>query len=197
VCSSDLVRSPQQGLRSAGSTVAAYVLLGLASTLAILLLTGSLHSPEQWYRWAPVFSGILLAGALHHLASRSGFVRYHLLTIACLLSAVLLSVHQFPGRLQGLGFHILLQGLLLLLFGAVTFARFLRRYPPSGTLRSAAEGAAERPRSAVEGAAERPRSAVEGAAERPRSAAEGTADGLLQSGMDVHNREEDIADGRG
>jgi hypothetical protein len=129
-------RLTQQGLPGPRLTMLASLLLALLVTLVVLVLTGSLRSPALWYRWTPIFSGVLLAGAFLHLASGTGLARYHVLSVACLLGAVPLSLYTFPGRLEGLGLHILGLGLLLLLCGAITLARFLRRYPlPQGTAR--------------------------------------------------------------
>jgi hypothetical protein len=142
------VRFVEEDPGNAARVALSFVLLALVVLVVVLVVTGDIRDAQRWYRWTPLFSGIMVIGAYGYLASRSGSRRYYAMGLLTLAGAVWLCFRQFPGKLQGLGLLWLLMSAMFLLSGTVSFARFARAYP------LAAAGAAEADPTGVAGSAE-------------------------------------------
>jgi hypothetical protein len=105
------------------------LVLGLVALVAVLIATGVIAQPGQWYRWMPIFFGIWLAGIFLGLALRVGLVRYYVVAGVALAGGPTLALLPLPGKLENLGLFFVAWGAVSLAWGIFAFARFLREYP--------------------------------------------------------------------
>ena len=104
--------------------------LGIVAIVAlILVLTGDIGDAVRWYKWTPIFFGGLMLGPFIDLASRSGLPRYYVFMVLALASGVVFALLRFEGKLEGLSLHLLFLGIVIGIWGAILFVRFLRRHP--------------------------------------------------------------------
>jgi hypothetical protein len=81
-----------------------------------------------WQRWSPTLGGVLLSGGMIYAASKSGAARYTVFMVLAVGLGIAFSI-LFPEGYTGLTLYLLTLGGVFILCGAVTFLRFLRRYP--------------------------------------------------------------------
>jgi hypothetical protein len=108
-------------------------------TLAVIALMavaffffGDIRDFNLWMRWCPFWGGTVLAGMFGSLASKSGAIRYYIFAGWSLLSGVVLSVIKFDAVETGVLLYFAVMAGLLIPFGLVKFAMFLRKYPKPG-----------------------------------------------------------------
>jgi hypothetical protein len=107
------------------------LVLGLVALVAVLIATGVIVQPAQWYRWMPIFFGIWLTGTFLGLALRVGLAQYYVVAGVALASGPICALVPVSGKLENIGLFFAVVGAVSLAWGAVTFLRFLRRYPVS------------------------------------------------------------------
>jgi hypothetical protein len=114
------------------SVIAGIFLMTLAviALMAVaLFFFGDITDFNLWMRWCPFWGGTILAGMFGSLASKSGAVRYYILAGWSLLSGIVLSVIRFDAVETGVLLYFAVMASLLIPFGLVQFAIFLRKYP--------------------------------------------------------------------
>jgi hypothetical protein len=106
--------------------------LTMVVVAALTLPTGRAWNLEQWPRWAPMLSGLVLAGGFAHLARQTGFARYLLLAGVSLGASLFFWLYPFGPWINPsdrLTLSLFVTAAALLLVGAVTIARFVRSRP--------------------------------------------------------------------
>lgn len=113
------------------------LVLGLIVLVAVLIAAGVIAQPAQWYRWMPIFFGIWLAGIFLGLGLSVRLVRYYVVAGVALAGGPIFALLPLARKLENIGLFLAAVGAVLLAWGVVAFARFLRKYPLP------AEGAAD------------------------------------------------------
>jgi hypothetical protein len=90
---------------------------------------GDVRDFNLWMRWCPFWGGTVLAGMFSSLASKSGAVRYYIFAGWSFLSGTVLSVLDFEAVETGTLLYFAVMGGLLIPFGLVQFAMFVRKHP--------------------------------------------------------------------
>lgn len=106
-----------------------FLLLGLAAMVTVLVITGDISVARKWYRWMPIFIGIVLSGGFIGLAAISGLVRLWVYALFSVGLGVAWSIPRFEPRMENISFYLLSMGLFLIPWGLILFVLFLRRYP--------------------------------------------------------------------
>ena len=103
------------------------LILGLVAFGLLLLSMGILAQPAQWYRWMPIMFGIWLAGIFAGLAVRVRLARYAVVAAMALIGGPVCALLPLLGKLGNLGLHFATVGGMLLAWGALALALFLRQ----------------------------------------------------------------------
>ena len=109
------------------------LILGLIALVAVLIASGVIAQPAQWYHWMPIFFGIWLAGIFLGLGLRVGLVRYYVVAGVALVGGPTFALLPLAGKLANLGLFFAAVGAMILAWGILAFVRFLRNYPLPAT----------------------------------------------------------------
>lgn len=93
------------------------------------LIFGGIRNFEMWLRWCPFWGGTVLAGMFSSFASKSGAVRHYVFAAWSLLAGIVLSLIRFDATETGTLLYFAVMGALLVPFGLMRFAAFLRAHP--------------------------------------------------------------------
>ena len=107
-------------------------LVVIAVMAVVFFFFGDVRDFNLWLRWCPFWGGTVLAGMFGSLASKSGAARYYIFACWSLLSGIVLSVLEFNVVETGTLLYFAVMGGLLIPFGLVQFAMFLRKNPKPG-----------------------------------------------------------------
>jgi hypothetical protein len=103
------------------------------SVVAVFTLTGGrLWNLESWPAWAPMLSGLILAGGFLFAGRQTGFPRFHLYAAVAIGASVFFWLFPFGPRINPsdrLTLPLLVTAGVLLAGGGITIARFVRRQP--------------------------------------------------------------------
>jgi hypothetical protein len=106
------------------------VSIAVLAILAIaFLIFGGIRNFDLWLRWCPFWGGTVLAGMFSSFASKSGAVRHHVFAAWSLLAGIVLSLIRFDAVETGTLLYFAVMGALLVPFGLMRFAAFLRAHP--------------------------------------------------------------------
>jgi hypothetical protein len=105
------------------------LVLGLIALITVLIATGDINEPANWYRWMPIFFGIWMAGIFLGLGLHVRLVRYYVLAGVALVSGPAFAFLSPVRKLENIGLFLVMVGAVLLVCGAFAFIRFLRKYP--------------------------------------------------------------------
>lgn len=105
-----------------------YTLAVFAVLVLQLILTGE-FTAAVFYRWIPALAGVLVAGGMHYASARSGLARFRFYLVVSIAGGIALSLVALPGRLEGLRAYLFGMGMLVVIGGVITFARFLKCNP--------------------------------------------------------------------
>lgn len=98
-----------------------------------MAVTGDLTDRLAFYRWLPLFCGVLVAGGFVHAAGTSGLLRFKVYAAAATAGGLALTFAMpTPGRAAGYARLSLLLGFLAALLvasGAWVLVRFVRSNP--------------------------------------------------------------------
>jgi hypothetical protein len=106
--------------------------LTMGVVAAFTLTGGRLWNLESWPAWAPMLSGLILAGGFLFTARQTGFPRYHVYAAVAIGVSVFFWLFPFGPRINPsdrLTLPLFVTAAVLQLGGAVTIARFVRRQP--------------------------------------------------------------------
>jgi hypothetical protein len=120
---------PRVEERRLGWVSLVWVVGGVLVVVAALALTGHLADHLAWRRLAPALAGVLTAGGLLHLATRSGLRRVYALAAASVLLGALVAWGDVGDGYEGLRVWSLMLALACLAVGGLAFWRFLRGTP--------------------------------------------------------------------
>lgn len=123
------VSFPQGEPGKLGLFMLGFLLLALAVMVVILVVTGDISVARRWYRWMPVFFGILLSGEFVGAAVISRLLRFWVYALFSLALGVAWSIPQFEPRMTAISLYLLSMGSCLLPWGVILFILFLRRHP--------------------------------------------------------------------
>ncbi len=123
------VSFPQGEPGKLGRFMLGFLLLALVVMVVILVVTGDISVARRWYRWLPIFYGILLSGGFLVVALASGLVRFWVYALFSVALGVAWSIPQFEPRMTAISLYLLSMGLLLFPWGLALFILFLRRHP--------------------------------------------------------------------
>jgi hypothetical protein len=111
------------------SLVLGAVALGLVTLVVVLIAVGAIADPAQWYRWMPIFFGIVVAGILIGLGLKVRLVRYHVVAAVALVGGPAATLLPLAGKLAHIGLFMAAIGALILSGGVLALARFVRTHP--------------------------------------------------------------------
>ena len=103
--------------------------LGLVTLVAVLIAVGAIARPAQWYRWIPIFLGILVAGVFVGLGLNVRLVRYYVVAAVALVGGPASALLPLAGKLANIGLFLAAVGAVILACALFAFVRFLRKYP--------------------------------------------------------------------
>jgi hypothetical protein len=104
------------------------VIVILVAALAFTIFGAWEGTAAPWLKWSPALVGTLISGGFIYSASKSGAARYYVFVVLSVGLGFAFSI-LFSEPYTGLTFYLLTMGALFILCGAVTFLRFLRKYP--------------------------------------------------------------------
>ncbi|MHC4206885.1 MAG: hypothetical protein ACYSTT_19690 [Planctomycetota bacterium] len=104
-------------------------LVVIAAMAVAFFFFGDVRDFNLWMRWCPFWGGTVLAGMFSSLASKSGAVRYYIFAVWSFLSGIALSMIKFDIVETGVLLYFAVMGGLLIPFGLIQFAMFLRKHP--------------------------------------------------------------------
>jgi hypothetical protein len=105
------------------------ITLVVVAVMAVaFLLFGDVRDFNLWLKWTPAWGGVVLAGMFGSFGSKSGCARYYVFAVWSLISGFVLSVLRFEAVETGTLLYFLVMGGPLILWGLVTFIRFLREH---------------------------------------------------------------------
>jgi len=106
------------------------VSIAVLAILAIaFLIFGGIRDFDLWLRWCPFWGGTVLAGMFSSFASKSGTSRHYVFAAWSLLAGIILSLVTFNATETGTLLYFAVMGALLIPFGLIRFAAFLRAHP--------------------------------------------------------------------
>jgi hypothetical protein len=105
------------------------LVLGLIALIGVLIVTGDINEPANWYRWMPIFFGIWMAGIFLGLGSHVRLVRYYVVAGVAMISGPAFVFLSLVRKLDNIGLFLVMVGAVLLICGVFAFIRFLRKYP--------------------------------------------------------------------
>jgi hypothetical protein len=118
------------------SLLLSVILLAGCLTMSVVagftLTAGRLWGLEAWPTWAPVLSGVVLAGGLLHTGLRTGLPRYHLYAAVAIGASVFFWLFPFGPRINPsdrLTLSLFVMAGVLLAGGGITVGRFVRGWP--------------------------------------------------------------------
>lgn len=111
----------------AGISLVSIAVLGILAVA--FLIFGGIGDFDLWLRWCPFWGGTVLAGMFSSFASKSGAVRHYVFAAWSLLAGIALSLIKFDAVETGMLLYFAVMGALLIPFGLVQFAAFLRAHP--------------------------------------------------------------------
>jgi len=111
----------------AGIFLVSIVVAGILA-VAFLIFDG-IRNFELWLRWCPFWGGTVLAGTFSSFASQSGAARHYVFAGWSLLAGIVLSLIRFDATETGTLLYFAVMGALLVPFGLMRFAAFLRAHP--------------------------------------------------------------------
>ncbi|MEE9188973.1 MAG: hypothetical protein V3U36_06360 [Anaerolineales bacterium] len=103
--------------------------VSIAIIIASLIIALFLSTPLS-LNWIPAITGLIVGIVWLISAVRVGLVRFYLQSILSLLLGVGLSLARLE-TYQGLAIYFAAMGIVLLISGGVTLAKYLRQYPTS------------------------------------------------------------------
>jgi len=109
-----------------------YMIAVLAVVVIIsFIISGDMASLERCVKWSPAFVGLMMVGAFHYMASKSGSIRFHVFAVVSATLGFVLSMVDFDSEFKyiGLIIYLLIMGGFLVISGIMMFIRFLHRYP--------------------------------------------------------------------
>lgn len=115
---------PKKTLRGIG----VYTIIVIAAMALAFVICGDIRDLTLWQRWSPTLAGVLLSGGMIYAASKSGAARYTVFMVLSVGLGIAFSI-LIPEGYTGLTLYLLTLGGVFILCGAITFLRFLRRYP--------------------------------------------------------------------
>jgi hypothetical protein len=101
---------------------------GLALLMSAIIL-GLVLSTTISMNWIPAITGLIVSTVWLISAARVGLTRFYLQSILSMILGVGLSLVNLE-TYQSLALYYALMGILLVLSGALTLAKYLRQYPP-------------------------------------------------------------------
>jgi len=114
---------------SPGPWIVALLAAAVAVPILVVILTGAAHEPRLWYKWTPLFAGILLGGLLFPMGIKTGLVRFHVMAALALIGSIGFGLLTLPGKLDYVSLYLMALGALSAVWGGITFLVFLRRNP--------------------------------------------------------------------
>jgi hypothetical protein len=102
---------------------------GLVALVAVLIAVGAIAQPGRWYRWMPILFGIWMAGIFLGLGVRVGLARYYVLAGLALVGGPAATLLSLPGKLDHIGFFLVMWGAVVLVWGVAVLIRFVLKYP--------------------------------------------------------------------
>jgi hypothetical protein len=106
--------------------------LTMGVVAAFTLTAGRLWNLEAWPAWAPLVSGLVLAGGFLHTVLRTGLPRYGFYAAVAIGVSVFFWLYPFGPRINPsdrLTLPLFVTAAVLLGGGGITLARFVRREP--------------------------------------------------------------------
>jgi hypothetical protein len=109
--------------------VLSFIFVVAAAMVIALAVFGGRHDPSLWWKWLPLFVGMMLVGALAHAHAKSGSARYSVFAVLAAGAGLLVSLLSFTSPEGRLATYLLGMGIFFVLAGAVVLVRFLRQHP--------------------------------------------------------------------
>jgi hypothetical protein len=123
------VRLRPEPARAVLPGVLSFIFIVAAVMGIALAIFGGRHDSAVWWKWLPLFVGMMLVGALAHAHSKSGSVRYSVFAVLAAGTGLLASLLSFTSPEGRLAVYLLGMGLFFVLAGVVVVVRFLRHHP--------------------------------------------------------------------
>jgi hypothetical protein len=109
--------------------VLSFIFVVAAAMVIALAVFGGRHDTSLWWKWLPLFVGMMLVGALAHAHAKSGSARYSVFAVLAAGAGLLASLLSFTSAEGRLATYLLGMGIFFVLAGAVVLVRFLRQHP--------------------------------------------------------------------
>lgn len=109
--------------------VLSFIFLVAAAMVIALAIFGGRQDPSLWWKWLPLFVGMMLVGALAHAHAKSGSARYSVFALLAAGAGLLASLLSFASPEGRLAAYLLGMGFFFVLAGVVVLVRFLRNHP--------------------------------------------------------------------
>jgi hypothetical protein len=116
--------------------VLSFIFIVAAAMVIALVIFGGRHDSAVWWKWLPLFVGMMLVGALAHAHAKSGSVRYSVFAVLAAGTGLLASLLNLRSPEDRLAVYLLGMGLFFVLAGVVVFVRFLRDHSLSSEVRA-------------------------------------------------------------
>lgn len=112
-------------------------LVALVFAVLLIGLVVFLRRHDDWtetlYRWVTLLPALLLLFVLVATGQRSGLMRFFVMAALALAAGLVIPFVRLPEKMDNIALYLLIMGGVLLPWGAVIFANFLRKNPlPAG-----------------------------------------------------------------
>jgi hypothetical protein len=115
--------------KSPGRRIMAALVAAVIAIAMVIFLARVGEKTQVLYKWIVLVPALVLAAGLTFTGQKTGFVRYYLMAALSLVSGLLIPFINLPDRMDAISLYFLIIGLVLLVWGAIVFANFLRTYP--------------------------------------------------------------------
>ena len=115
--------------RSAGRKVLAALVAAVFAIALAVFLSSTDERTQALYKWVPLLPALLFQAVLIPTGRRSGLIRFYEMAALALAVGLVIPFVDLPRKLDNIALYFMVMGPILLLWGTVIFANFLRTYP--------------------------------------------------------------------
>lgn len=109
------------------------ILTALVAAVIAIGLVLFLRRDDDWthnlYKWVPLLPALILFIVFAATGHRSGLMRYYVMAALALAVGLIIPFTDLPGKMDSIALYLFAMGAILLLWGAIIFANFLRNNP--------------------------------------------------------------------
>ncbi len=108
-------------------------LICIAFLILLLIFSGgdpeALYDFEMWYRFLPIYFGLIMFGPSLDIVDKTGQRKYYSLGIFSTILGLLIVWINFQNAKFGFTIYLLLLRSIFCIIGSITFIRFIKKYP--------------------------------------------------------------------